>query len=371
MTSNDRDHELLSALLDGELSEKETTEMTTRMQHEPALRRTFEKLEGVRAATKSAFGDMIGGAPQPPSASEVFGPRDPGAEEVRRPDTRRDRWVAIITVLTAAAAVPFAVLLMTSKGRTPIPADPAAFFQHAASQFLELRDAELYATFSTEGVSILKSLFEKDKQAEDRPTRIMRVLMKAPDYFLVHPVANTRSTAVAPGEITGFDGNRAWTYDPATNEITLDKTKFRVALANEKTTTTMTLDKSSGNFFKLLTSWDSLAEVARGKGATIVETTGPADERVGRRVFVFSPDEKSKDRKWAMQNFRVTVDAKHARIERLEYDFRVIGLSLIKCDVQLARTDLGLTASDFQMNRYTPRNATVANPTGASKEALR
>ncbi len=378
MTRPDSDR--LDAYVDGELPPADAADVERAIREDEATRDAHAALVATRAALGDVFADAIATAPLPPASI-------PGAASTHV--RRRIAWVPWLTGCGIAAALAIAAWIGTSgRNAAPEPVDapstpksllPRDVVARAAKEFRSLRDAELLVTMESAAIDLLKALLD-DKKPEDRKkTRFFfRTRVQSPDRFAMFTVANRRDPMPVFGEdASGSDGEWRWSYDRENAEVVrypadgpAPAMQWSVKSSSvTKSTTTFDTDNGADGVLRCL-NFGFLEELeANDPHLVYEETTGPSDERAGRRVFRVRRTDKADE--WVTDAIELTVDPMRDRLERVRFDVRLTVVSLISFTVDVAATNRGFTKRDFDPRRYVATDVTVRDATPEEIEKAR
>ncbi|MCA8961440.1 MAG: zf-HC2 domain-containing protein [Planctomycetes bacterium] len=356
---------LLSAYLDREVDASARTEVDRHLSDCAQCRDEYEALVTIRLATERMHADLIAAAPPMPDAVRRRLRDAPGTmtEPMNdRPATenRRNLMRALTGIGLTAAAALIAILFWPS---TPARATPNELLRRASALLLRHDNHEFLVTPDSDAIELLKKIFDggakKEKEEEregDRDPGRFRLIVAAPNRFLAD--WDVRDDHVELGDgLLAFDGKECWTYDADRHAIqlleppTLDARKIELESGE--------IDLANADLMTFL-SWGfirEMNEIGREDGS-VLELTGPYEERIGHRVFEFDvrrlrdPSVAARDEQILEMRVRVTIDTRTELIERAVFELRLGGLSLLRLDAQLVRVDQVLPEGFFRYSTY-------------------
>jgi len=344
MRSCEHYQEDLSALVDGELGSEAAGDLRHHLEVCADCRQVHEDIQTTRDTLGRTFAVAMASAPAAPPALST---RAPAA---RRGRLLRLRWIAVAGV--AAAVLVFALFNLFEVEE----AAAADVLKMAADRHLDLEEYEFFATIDSEFFQVLGNIFDVKPKTSAGST-CLRILARAPDWFVIHEVENLNTRKVKAGEVVGFQGETAWKYDPEKGEVTFCKSgDMTFGFLGGKTR----IKKGHSNLFKLL-SWDFYRSMADDQEhQQITEITGPFDRRIRRRVFRLQPKPKADGKKqWIWSKTDVTINPAENLVERMEFDINLTGISIFGVKIELAEANPGLSDAVFDHRTYTPPGTPV------------
>jgi len=344
--------ENLSAYLDAELPAEEATAIRRHLEDCAACRRELDALARTRRTLAETFAETMAGAPAPPART---GAR-PAAAAKGRPAGRRGRLIRLVTAAGLAAAVILALVLNLYHPPTAAAADE--LLKRAAERHLTLEDAEFFVTLESQLAQVLGTLFDAKPRKITEPGHF-RIVVKAPNRFLVHEVESAISRTMKSGEVMGFDGRNGWKYDPTKGRVEVGRRgemRFKWGAGETKLKTDLEKDDLLG-----FLSWDFVKSLGEShRRYRITEVTGPFDRRIGRRVFRLEPAPKASETKqWVFARTVLTIDPSRDMIEKMVFDIDLSGLSLLRITLELAEINTGYEEADFSYRTYAPPGTPV------------
>lgn len=337
---------LISAMIDDELGPAERATVESHLLACPACAHLGDDLRAVRRVVGASFAALVAAAPEPRSTSPSAPP----------PTTRRRLFAgAFAGALMLGAAVTAMVLWPTKR----LDASPRAVLSRAAAAYGAATDVEVIATIELPAIAALVQLFGDEKSKEKPVGQSFRLLAKSPDMLLIQDIPDRTAGWSKERPISGFDGAHSWSFDPATNVLSLRDGGLNLEVSG--TSLKVAEDgKRKGDLLELL-SWGFVKRIQADEGAfRLKEITGPTDERVGRRVFelVPTPDGAAADEMvWARAE--ITIDPERDLIEKMAWDLSIGPFSLVKLTAEVAAADRGIDATRFAYQTHARPDAKI------------
>jgi hypothetical protein len=347
--------ENLSAYLDAELADEDAARIRRHVEACPACRGELDALRKTRRALAETFAETMANAPAP----RVLHAPPPSTEATARRPRRRGRLIRLVTAVGIAAAVILALVLNLYHPPTAAAADE--LLKRAAERHLALDDAEFFVTLESQLAQMLGKLFNAKPKKITKPA-YFRIVVKAPNRFLVHRVESVNSRKTKSGEVMGFDGRRGWKYDPEKGHVEVGRRgelTFKWGTGETKLKTDLAKEDLLG-----FLSWDFVKSLGESdENYRITEVTGPFDRRIRRRVFRLepAPKEPKKDGKkqWVFARTVLTIDPSRNMIEKMVFDIDLSGLSILRVKLELAEINTGYEETDFGYRSYAPPGTPV------------
>ncbi|MFN0056979.1 MAG: anti-sigma factor family protein [Planctomycetota bacterium] len=345
--------ERLSAYLDRELDARERLELDRHLDTCDVCRAEHEALVALRHATEQHFARLISSASR---VSEPVATR--WCERRARSPRRALRFLSGIGAVAAAAAIVVITLYPDSR----LEGSPAELLRRASARYLALADAEVRLVAESEALEVLGKLLERKPASEvgetsparaggDDTPKAFRVILGAPNRFLIEPLV-TGGVALRSADLSGFDGQTLWEYQPQQNTV--------VVRGGTELQAGGSFDLGSADFFEFL-SWGFVREInSAGDDLEVIDVTGPYDLRVGRRVFELDLRRGAAERAaapgaapgWLAMRVRVFVDPRADLIEKAVFDVNFGGLSLVTLRAELVSLDSGLDPAVFDFRSH-------------------
>lgn len=285
---------------------------------------------------RDAFSDEMRAAPPVPKVL-VRAFRDETA-------AKRRRLTAWCGALAVAAALVFMLFVFDRKG---VAADPRLALAQAARAYLELEDATLRIDARLQAIEILTALLSDEHQPQETRTNVAWVRIKAPNRMLLwSDVAGIDALATTVPS-AGFDGAEFWSYDRTTNIA-------------ERTTGGQ--DGASQFDWMRVLSFDFVRELVEKPGEYgLTERTNATEKRAGLRTFVVdrkTPAPEADDNPFWTEA-RVTIDAEHGNVERIEGKFKLGPIALAEMTLEVVSTNDGIDAGAFALTACVPNDAQI------------
>jgi len=357
--------ENLSAYLDAELPDEDAARIRHHVEACPACRGELAALVRTREALAATFAEAMANAPAPPVSTATS---PPATGSARRP-RHRGRLIRLITGTGIAAAVVLALVLNLYHPPTAAAADE--LLKRAAERHLGLEDAEFFVTLESQLAQMLGKLFNAKPRKISEPA-YFRIVVQAPNRFLVHEVQSVNSRKMKSGEVMGFDGRRGWKYDPEKGRVEVGKRgelTFKWGAGETKLKTDLAKQDLLG-----FLSWDFVKSLGEShEKYRITEVTGPFDRRIRRRVFRLEPAPKepteAAKKQWVFARTVLTIDPSRDMIEKMVFDIDLSGLSILRVKLELAEINAGYEATDFGYRTYAPPGTPVVETTPETDDA--
>lgn len=296
-----------------------------------------------RNALVGAFTEMIATAPAPPSVDEL-------ARAAPRCAQARRRRHATLAAMAAAAALVIAFLFYPFGDRAT---SARVALAQAAQKYLNLDDAEFRVVFDFTGMQSLARLLGSDTRAEPKHYKL---LVRSPHDFVFQELDASRGTWNDTLDIVGFDGGIAWDYDPKTRciEVRPPKSLHAEGRADGELQDMDWLSYLSFDFARELQQRDGEHDADR---VHVEDITGASDERVGRRILRLQPKATDQSRFAASWSESVlTIDVRTGLIQKATIEAQLVGLSLLRFEIDLVGTNRGIATDSFRWQTYLDEN---------------
>ena len=219
---------------------------------------------------------------------------------------------------------------------------PRAALLRAAERYQGARDAELRVKFDIPGVRSLLKIF--GSEGEPPEAKYFRLLVRAPREYVVAEIDGPNGEWNDTLQLDGFDGKRSWSYD---------RKKRHVVISDPPDSEEDRERREKTDLMDYL-SLDYTTELADEEKYRVTELTGPADERVGRRVLRLEavPEEVTKGFRPAWTESEIHIDARTGQMQKVIVEAEVLGASMLRFEIDLVATDVGLTDDQLRFGGY-------------------
>ncbi|MFQ5654405.1 MAG: zf-HC2 domain-containing protein [Planctomycetota bacterium] len=366
----------LSALLDAELAGGEAEAVEKHLESCERCGKLRSELAKTRQLLAATFRESIARAPAPSLPGVPSAPLRPGGlDGAGSPATvSRHNRQRLIGALSGIAAIIILGGILSFFLQERVGATPTEVMRRAADRYLGLEDVELWITLESQAIDILEWIFGDGDESAGART-IERILIKAPNRFLLESTTDVRLDWGAGDGLSGWDGEVLWEYDPRERVVHACR-PGPGELTFESEQGSESIDLAEIDLLRFF-SWDFVRQLNDAHSRFEVrEISGPSSRRSGRRIIEVTPrpdeaEEGSEESGIFMTKAILTIDPAEDLIEKMVIDVRLAVLSLVRLQIEVAAINQAVADSFFHYRAHVPAGTRIKEDPPPEKRAPR